>query len=414
MEIKLNIKIILLLIAFQACAIARYETINEEELCTAAKFIMAEDDQRQSEFNINPVSVDGKQSYRQHTIAINTKINKGVNTEKKASKATKHAVTLAILGTAFTEFGENTDLTQKFHTVKRDLKTSSPDTYKTDTTYLHYAALHTIEVLANSLVKGALDTADAGINTHFRNLTFLTGIKRDAFMELFGMAQLAHQAGLDTRKNPSNHVASHVSGSEEDAMELDTSNTSISTTYHIPNETSAVLMDVTHTKVEEKNGDDVVEIIDDATVSSTTQREEGNFKSKLLAKSTSITVASEYNWTEVFVLSDGREVKREPGKITVTSYSNKGNKKFDCRYIDIFKIEGKAAHTITIPVQSTREEFIRLLEQTKLYGQTTSAPKRTINRRASTGSTSSDSGRGVSIETKKNDTKKEDCTCTIC
>ena len=177
---------------------ARYE-INEEQLCKAAQFIMKEDDQRQGAFNINPVSVDGEQSYRQHTIKINTKINGKVNTDRKASMETKRAVTLAILGTALTEFGENTDITQKFRTVKRDLKTSSPDTYKIDITYLHYAALHTIEVLANSLVKGALDTADAGIDTHFKNLTSLTGITRDAFAELFGMAQHAHQAGLEAR-----------------------------------------------------------------------------------------------------------------------------------------------------------------------------------------------------------------------
>ena len=186
---------------------ARYETINEDKLCIAAKFIMAEDDIRQTKFNaVSTVSSAASErdserdsDYRPHTVAINAKINGKVNTKRKASMETKKAVTLAILGTALTENGDVTEITQKFKAEKASLEAEYPESYQTNILYLHRLALHTIEVLANSLVIEALDTADADIDAHFRNLAFLTGIKRDAFMELFNMAQLAHQAGLDAR-----------------------------------------------------------------------------------------------------------------------------------------------------------------------------------------------------------------------
>ncbi len=510
MRIKIHTKIILLLIVFQAFAVARYDTINEEHICTAAKFIMNEDDQRQSKFNaVSAASLgepEGEQNYRPHTVAINAKINGKVNTGRKASMETKRAVTLAILGTALTENGDTTEITDKFNVEEESLKAQFPENYQTNILYLHRLALHTIEVLANSFVKGALD---ATVDTHFRNLTSLTGIKRDAFMELFDMAQLAHQAGLEAQKKPSDSVHTEEKqddvlvaiGSGADAMETGALVVSILPVDHL-DDTSAVSMDIVHT--EEKKDDDVptilihgasamradeivqpmtsvvsfepssipdsslvtgtktpppshdAEIVEEedakrgvnpdsysATTalstapsseaklnvpalgmpsggatplpSSTTRVEEDDSKSETPIKGAPAAVASEYNWTETFKLSDGREVRREPGKITV--YAQRSNKKTQEMDIDSLKIQGRAAHKIIIPVKSTREDFVRLLEQTKLYGQTTSTPPRVIDRRASTGSVSLDSAKGDSAKGgsgKGGSGKDTNESCVIC
>ncbi len=204
MEIRIHIKLILLLFVFAKYAIAGYDTIDQEQFCTAAKFIYNQDGARQDAFNTDPMNIEGEHSYHQHTVAINAKITKGVNTKKKATMDTKQAVVLAIFGTAFTENGENIEITQKFREVAKGLKISASDTYKTDTTYLHYAALHTIEALANHLVRDALGLASRLIEKrqeiYFGNLSFLTGIDHNAFIELFGLAQQTHRVGVDIRK----------------------------------------------------------------------------------------------------------------------------------------------------------------------------------------------------------------------
>ena len=149
--------------------------------------------------------------------------------------------------------------------------------------------------------------------------------------------------------------------------------------------------------------------------SSTTRVEEDDSKSETPIKGAPAAVASEYNWTETFKLSDGREVRREPGKITV--YAQRSNKKTQEMDIDSLKIQGRAAHKIIIPVKSTREDFVRLLEQTKLYGQTTSTPPRVIDRRASTGSVSLDSAKGDSAKGgsgKGGSGKDTNESCVIC
>ncbi len=173
---------------------ARYEFVQAEDfqgqLCAAAKFIVDEDCMRQDAFK-------NSEDHRLHTTKINAKINKGVNTAKKASMETKTAVTLAILGTAVTDFGQTNAVTKKFHSVKKSLKQSNPNTYKTNAIYLHYAALHTIEALANHLVANSINQSpqqldQSRLETYFANLTVLTGIENERFMELFGMAQEAY------------------------------------------------------------------------------------------------------------------------------------------------------------------------------------------------------------------------------
>ena len=206
------------MIMFTAASVAMHDSIfDENNICVAAKFIMHEDSQRQEKFNVDPMNINGEHSYHQHTVAINAKITKGVNTKKKATMDTTQAVVMAIFGAAFTENGENIDITRKFRATRKKIKTLSPDTYRTDITYLHYAALHTIETLANHLVRDALGLASRLIEEKqeifFGNLSFLTGINRDTFIELFGLARGAYSVGIEARKAPvANPVVANSAG----------------------------------------------------------------------------------------------------------------------------------------------------------------------------------------------------------
>lgn len=177
------------------------DRIDESNLCRAAKFIFDKDLARMDKFNADPMNVD----YAQHTKEINTKINQGVNTARQASWDTKKAVAFAILDTALTENGNNSDITREFRAVRKRLKASSPHTYKTDSTYLHYAALHTMEALAKDVVRCYWQftdderLSDERQTIYFDNLKLLTGIDNHMFMKLFGITQNAHMIGIVSR-----------------------------------------------------------------------------------------------------------------------------------------------------------------------------------------------------------------------
>ncbi len=376
MGIKIQIRLILLLLVLATCAIARYDIINKDELCTAARFIYVEDDARQEKFNVDPMNINGEHRYHQHTVAINAKITKGVNTKRKATMDTKQAVVLAILGTAFTETGENTDITRKFWATRKKIKTSSPDIYRTDITYLHYAALHTIETLANHLVRDALGLASRLIEEKqeifFGNLSFLTGIDRDTFIELFGLARGAHQVGVDIRKGiavSASEVSTTAIATVEVVLERTLSNHSESpelkavlspsavatinptvSAVHGDDGHNASSKETTLVQKDEKKADEDERDVSDVTlpsvnllsahplitstslaISSLPSDAPGDFAATIVSQAKDVTkesstpikaaatVAPDLSWTKTYSLKGGKKtIIRTEGKITYT------------------------------------------------------------------------------------------------
>ncbi len=208
MKAKFYVKSLFVMIVLTAATFARYDMIGQDNLCSAAKFIYDRDDQRQGEFNNRHDS-----EVNESTFVINTKLTKGVNTKKKASMATKEAVTLAMLGTAIIAAADdksNVVLRQKFNDVKSELSSLRPDTYRHSLVYQHYLALCEIEFLATDLaandwfgvVLGELDVGACTLQTKtaFANLKRLTGIDSKRFIELYGIAKQAHIKGFISRE----------------------------------------------------------------------------------------------------------------------------------------------------------------------------------------------------------------------
>ena len=363
------------------------EVVSEgDNLCSGARFLAREDGARSDLFNTHPQhkKIEG------HTTNIDTFLTTGaVNKDKRASMQTKEAVALAILGTAITDKGQNTDMSAHFQTLD-----------KTHPLYFHYAALYTIESLARDLVLSNVYGSGKEPSTkrlenrqkHFGNLQFLCGIDEKSFTEWSTAAQANYQAGLKKIKNiptlvtkiqsmwrghkPRTAFKNQKKEALASASGKVVANNLLADKSHEEEKstTTELLLNIAAIKEEKNQGTTITDILSTESVVGTTPVIKGETSDVSTDHSASSTKAAasagevKGNWTKTFTVTNSKEVYRRTFTHTFTHTpegitSSKGGIFDEASKNYRFKKKAKDKSHITLGLNWTEEDFKNKLKE---------------------------------------------------